>query len=92
MSRRELDLDKLKGFGASSTKPTSNVKPPASGATDWTERAGFPSREPVDDTTLTIRLPRVQAHRYRHLAKADRYTLGAFLEILMDAYEHPSDN
>ena len=54
---------------------------------DWDARAGFPSREPVDETSLTIRLPRVQAHRFRQMAKADRYTLGAFLEILMDAYE-----
>jgi len=51
------------------------------------EFAGFPSREPVEEAQLNIKLPRAEAARFRRLAKADRYTLGAFLTLLMDGYE-----
>ena len=51
------------------------------------EFAGFPSREPVEEAQLNIKLPRAEAARFRRLAKADRYTRGAFLTLLMDGYE-----
>lgn len=59
---------------------------PAAGAAGGRE-GGFPSREPVDEAQLNIKLPRAEAARFRRLAKADRYTLGAFLTLLMDGYE-----
>ena len=59
---------------------------PATGAGGGLE-GGFPSREPVDEAQLNIKLPRAEAARFRRLAKADRYTLGAFLTLLMDEYE-----
>ena len=59
---------------------------PAAGAGGGLE-GGFPSREPVDEAQLNIKLPRAEAARFRRLAKADRYTLGAFLTLLMDGYE-----
>ena len=54
---------------------------------DWEREAGPPSREPVDEVSVTIRMPRAQAMRFRALAKEERYKLGAFLERLMDHYE-----
>ena len=59
---------------------------PAAGAGGGLE-GGFPSREPVDEAQLNIKLPRAEAARFRRLAKADRYTLGAFLTLLMDGHE-----
>ncbi|WP_066819095.1 hypothetical protein [Frigidibacter mobilis] len=49
--------------------------------------SAFPSRERLDDSQLNIKAPEEVARRFRAMAKAERYTHGAFLEILMDAYD-----
>ena len=103
MSRQELDLGKLDQFtprpttGDASTGQGTDQPlkfrlqrfpedPAPAGATAGLE-SGFPSREPSDEAQLNIKLPRAEAARFRRLAKANRYTLGAFLTLLMDGYE-----
>lgn len=49
--------------------------------------SAFPSRERSDDAQINIRAPSDVLHRFRAMAKKERYTLGAFLEILMDSYD-----
>ena len=49
--------------------------------------SAFPSRERPDDRQINIKAPEEVLRRFRAMAKAERYTLGAFLEILMDAYD-----
>jgi len=82
MSRQALELSKLDQFTA---------RAPAGGTPQETALAAtanrFPSREPADEAQLNIKLPAAEAARFRRLAKADRYTLGAFLTQLMDGYE-----
>lgn len=100
MSRQQLDLSKLGQFstkvgagdgeGANTGQSqTAKRKPDDGGQHDSTlpPEAGFPSREPVDEAQLNIKLSPAEAARFRQLAKADRYTLGAFLTLLMDGYE-----
>ena len=96
MSRQELDLGRLSRFSTRPRKAGDAGAPsgrkPKSGPerkSDIDEHVGFPSREPVDEAQLNIRLPRAEAARFRRLARADRYTLGAFLTLLMDGYEGP---
>ena len=54
------------------------------------QAAAFPSRERADDSQMNIKAPVATLTRFRKLAKSERYTLGEFLEILMDAYEKKS--
>jgi hypothetical protein len=102
MSRQELDLSKLGQFSAKpdgSDLPARGRKRPDKGQQAGAKHArpvnpveagvGFPSREPVDEAQLNIKLSHADAARFRRLAKADRYTLGAFLTLLMDGYEGP---
>lgn len=49
--------------------------------------SAFPSREAEIEGQLNIRASRDTIKRFRSMAKKERYTLGAFLEILMNAYE-----
>lgn len=100
MSRQQLDLSKLGQFNAkagagdgagantgqlaTNKRKSDDADQHNSGATP---EAGFPSREPVDEAQLNIKLSHAEAARFRQLAKADRYTLGAFLTLLMDGYE-----
>lgn len=81
--RQGLNLDELDAF---------QPRPRSSQSTE-TERkivdraSQFPSREARPEAQMNIRAPAEVLERFRTLAKSDRYTLGAFLEILMDAYE-----
>lgn len=92
MSRQPLDLGKLDQFtprprdGHNTGNDRTASDAPAM-PTGGDEFAGFPSREPVEEAQLNIKLPRAEAARFRQMAKADRYTLGAFLTLLMDRYE-----
>lgn len=49
--------------------------------------AGFPSREREDEAQMNIKASDAILTRFRTMAKAERYKLGEFLEILMNAYE-----
>lgn len=49
--------------------------------------SSFPSREALEDDQINIKAPYTTLVRFRLMAKAERYKHGAFLEILMDAYE-----
>ena len=49
--------------------------------------AAFPSRERDDEGQMNIRAPEAVLKRFREMAKSERYKLGAFLEILMNAYD-----
>lgn len=40
-----------------------------------------------DYEQLNLRIPEKEAQRFRVMADANRYKLGAFLCVLMDAYE-----
>jgi|GEM_PF-4738220 len=53
-------------------------------------RSQFPSREPDQEqhVQLNIRLEGHVSDRFRAAAKADRYSYGAFLKILLDHYEN----
>lgn len=48
----------------------------------------FPSRERSDEGQLNIRTSKENVLRFKAMAKAERYTQGAFLQILMDAYQN----
>lgn len=48
----------------------------------------FPSRERSDEGQINIRAPSDVLQRFRQMAKKERYTLGAFLEILMKSYDN----
>ena len=54
--------------------------------------SGFSSRQASPaappEQQLNLRLPADQARRFRALAREERYKLGAFLCVLMDAYEN----
>lgn len=88
MSRQELDLGKLDQFtprasaGAAagdtlSADAQSGSGPTGPGMAGQGMKAG--RQRLLDDPS--------PAARFRRLAKADRYTLGAFLTLLMDGYE-----
>ena len=47
----------------------------------------FPSRERSEEAQMNVRAPSAVLNRFRSMAKGERYTYGAFLEILMDQYE-----
>ncbi len=49
--------------------------------------SAFPSRERLDDDQINIKGPTEVLHRFRAMAKAERYKHSTFLEILMDAYD-----
>jgi len=51
----------------------------------------FPSRERDDEAQMNIRAPEAVLNRFREMAKSERYKHGAFLEILMNAYEQRHD-
>jgi hypothetical protein len=81
--RRSLDFAELDEF-------TPRQKPAAPAAVERKaidQAAAFPSRERADDSQMNIKAPVATLTRFRKLAKSERYTLGEFLEILMDAYE-----
>jgi hypothetical protein len=81
--RKSLEFDALDDF-----QPR-----PASAAPRRQDRkavdraAAFPSRETPDDAQLNIKAPAATLERFRAMARAERYKHGAFLEILMDAYD-----
>ncbi len=81
--RKSLDFDALEDFqprpGRSATRPDDRK------AID--RAAAFPSRETPDDAQLNIKAPAATLERFRSMARAERYKHGAFLEILMDAYD-----
>jgi hypothetical protein len=49
--------------------------------------SAFPSREAEAEGQLNIRAPNDMLTRFKAAAKKDRYTYGAFLEILLNSYE-----
>jgi hypothetical protein len=49
--------------------------------------SAFPSREADAEGQLNIRAPNDMLTRFKAAAKKERYTYGAFLEILLDRYE-----
>jgi len=48
----------------------------------------FPSRERSDEGQLNIRTSKENVRRFKAMAKSERYTQGAFLQILMEAYQN----
>ncbi|ABM44888.1 hypothetical protein H704_00256 [Bartonella bacilliformis Peru38] len=79
--RKPLDFAALDEFKPKN--PTSNI----------TERkkidkmVAFPSREQSDDAQINIKTSTAILNRFRTMAKQNRYHHGAFLEVLMNAFE-----
>ena len=81
--RRPLDFGELDEF-----TPRQKAAMPAAVERKAVDQvAAFPSRERADDSQMNIKAPVATLTRFRKLAKGERYTLGEFLGILMDAYE-----
>ncbi len=52
------------------------------------EASAFPSREAnVEYMQLSMRIEVEQGNRFKKMAKSERYSYHAFLEMLMDHYE-----
>lgn len=88
--RKPIDfgnLGDLDEFEPKPTKPEKGRASPAAAKKAIDQVAAFPSRETSDEGQMNVRAPEAVLSRFRAMAKADRYTLGAFLEILMDQYE-----
>lgn len=85
-ARKALDFGGLDDF-----KPTGSIERPDV-ATDEQRRvvdraSAFPSREADAEGQLNIRASGEILTRFKAAAKKERYTYGAFLEILLDSYE-----
>ena len=85
--RKPLDFGDLDEFEPRPAAPQKARTKPAADKKAVDEIAAFPSRESSDEGQMNIRASESVLDRFRVMAKADRYTYGAFLEILMDAYE-----
>lgn len=85
--RKPLDFGNLDEFEPRPAKPEKARATPAAEKKAVDQVAAFPSRESSDEGQMNIRAPEPVLERFRAMAKADRYKLGAFLEILMNAYE-----
>jgi len=88
--RKPIDfggLGDLDEFQPKPAKPERARATPAATKKAVDQITAFPSRESGDEGQMNVRAPEAVLARFRAMAKADRYTLGAFLEILMDAYE-----
>ena len=80
--RRTLDLYGLDDFG-----PRPVARRPSKAVEKAVDRlSAFVSREQADEEQINIRASAETLHRFRSLAKAERYRHGQFLEILMNAY------
>lgn len=84
-ARKTLDFDALNDFDVPAPKPRpSRPTPAAKKAVDVV--TSFPSRDPSQDGQLNIKAPVDVLRRFQAMAKADRYTYGEFLELLLNAY------
>lgn len=85
-ARKALDFGGLDDF-----QPTGPIERPDVTADEQrrvVDRASaFPSREADAEGQLNIRASREMLTRFKAAAKKERYTYGAFLEILLDNYE-----
>lgn len=89
--RKPLDFGDLDDFD---TRPKAAPQPAESRAAERKavdQMAAFPSRERSDEAQMNIRASAPVLNRFREMAKRERYKLGAFLEIMMDAYEHRNE-
>ena len=82
--RQPLAFDSLSDFAP---KKAEKATPSRADREAVDQVSSFPSRERSTENQLNIRAPEDVLARFKALAKADRYTHGAFLEILLDAYE-----
>ncbi|WP_157084638.1 hypothetical protein [Sphingomonas pituitosa] len=82
--RSTLDFGALSDFAPKPRQPAPEHEQ-AQVAVD--RHSGFPSRERADESQINIRAPADVLDRFKAMAKKDRYTYGAFLEILMDRFE-----
>ncbi|NLS27465.1 hypothetical protein S2M10_24610 [Sphingomonas sp. S2M10] len=85
-ARKALDFGGLDDFQP--TRPAERPQATAEEQRRVVDRAStFPSREPEAEGQLNIRAPNDMLTRFKAAAKKDRYTYGAFLEILLNSYE-----
>ncbi|WP_390264810.1 hypothetical protein [Halodurantibacterium flavum] len=86
--RKPLDFGSLDDFDTPKrSKIEAEVFAPLDTKKAVDQASAFPSRERPDDAQINIKAPAAVLHRFRSMAKKERYTLGAFLEILMEAYD-----
>lgn len=85
-ARKALDFGGLDDFQPS--RPAERPEAAADEQRRVVDRASaFPSREAEAEGQLNIRAPNDMLTRFKAAAKKDRYTYGAFLEILLNSYE-----
>lgn len=85
-ARRALDFGSLDDFQPS--RPIARPEASVDEQRRVVDRASaFPSREADAEGQLNIRAPNDMLTRFKAAAKKERYTYGAFLEILLDRYE-----
>ncbi|ESQ79268.1 hypothetical protein [Asticcacaulis sp. YBE204] len=86
-ARKPLNFDDLSDFDAPASIP-STPKPSTVATRKAIDKvAAFPSREASTDSQMNVKGPEHVLERFRAMAKAERYRLGEFIEILMDEYE-----
>lgn len=82
--RSTLDFGALADFAPRSRNPAPEQEQ-VQVAVD--RHSAFPSRERAEESQINVRAPADVLDRFKAMAKKDRYTYGAFLEILMDRFE-----
>ena len=82
--RKALNFGRLDDFPTKPKGDDVRVDPGVRDAVDSVSE--FPSREKSVEAQLNIRAPEDVIARFKAMSKRERYTYGAFLEILMEAY------
>lgn len=85
-ARRAIDFGSLDDFAP--TKPPERTEVASEEQRRVVDRvSSFPSREADGEGQLNIRASADVLARFKEAAKKDRYTYGAFLEIILNSYQ-----